>query len=204
MLLPIPLLRFVALLAALAFGRGLPAQPLPEFSADAMLGHVKHLASQELRGRAAGTAGERKAAEHIATRLEERGVRPPRGGQRLQPVPFPGGPAGEPGESVNVLGWIDGARDDLKEEVIVLGAHLDHLGALPAGLHLGADDNASGVAVLIEIAVELEKNAARLGRSVIVAFFGAEEAEEKRHPHNHLTNSLDLGHREGVPSRDPG
>jgi hypothetical protein len=175
----------ILLLAACCLRPRPAGEPLPRISPERILGHVKFLAGEGLQGRRAGTAGEREAAVYVARELEIAGVPAPPGGQRFQAVPLPkdGSPAAasappdeKPPESVNVLGWIEGARDDLKDRVIVLGAHLDHLGPLPSGLHLGAEDNASGVAVLLEIAAALKNNAAGLGRSVLVAFFGAEEA----------------------------
>jgi hypothetical protein len=85
-------------------------------------------------------------------------------------------------ETKNVLAFIEG--NEFKDEIIVLGAHWDHLGfggpssgsRMPdtVAVHYGADDNASGVAGIIEIAEKLahEKN---LKRSVLVMAFGAEE-----------------------------
>lgn len=85
-------------------------------------------------------------------------------------------------ETENVLAFIEG--NELKDEIIVLGAHWDHLGMggpnsgsrMPdtVAVHYGADDNASGVAGIIEVAEKLaqQKN---LKRSVLVIAFGAEE-----------------------------
>lgn len=85
-------------------------------------------------------------------------------------------------ETKNVLAFIEG--NELKDEIIVLGAHWDHLGfggknsgsRMPdtVAVHYGADDNASGVAGIIEVAEKLaqQKN---LKRSVLVMAFGAEE-----------------------------
>lgn len=74
----------------------------------------------------------------------------------------------------NVVGWIKGADPALKNEVVVLGAHYDHLGVDSRGrVGLGADDNASGTAVLIEVAEALAANRPR--RSVLVCAFASEE-----------------------------
>jgi hypothetical protein len=82
----------------------------------------------------------------------------------------------------NVVGVLDGEGPNA-EETIVIGAHYDHLGFGGHGsrqpnqraIHNGADDNASGVAVLIEIARDLARREKRLGRRVVFIAFSAEE-----------------------------
>jgi len=87
-------------------------------------------------------------------------------------------------ESQNVVAMVPGTDENLKNEYVVVGAHYDHLGMGGPGsgsraidtiaVHNGADDNASGVAAIIEMA---EKTAAsgENRRSIIFAAFGAEE-----------------------------
>ncbi len=150
---------------------------LPEFSADALLKHVQFLAGEELEGRRAGTPGERRAAEYAARELEKSGVMPFPPARRFQPFDLPAAAGQAPLTSRNVLGWIPGSGTGLEDQVIVLGAHLDHLGITPDGLHPGADDNASGAAVLLEIAARLQSNASALRRPVLVVFFGSEELD---------------------------
>jgi hypothetical protein len=74
----------------------------------------------------------------------------------------------------NVLGVIEGADPVLKQEAIVIGAHLDHLGLNPA-LMPGAHDNASGVAVLLGVAEALASSGIPFKRSIVFVAFGAEE-----------------------------
>lgn len=74
----------------------------------------------------------------------------------------------------NVIGIIEGSDPDLKNEVIILGAHLDHLG-YSWDLMPGANDNASGVAVLMEVAKALKEYNIALKRSILFISFGAEE-----------------------------
>jgi len=85
----------------------------------------------------------------------------------------------------NVIGFIEGNDPVLKNEVIVIGAHKDHLGygaygSLHRGsdkqIHNGADDNASGTSGLLEIAQKISVNKKDLKRSVLFIAFGAEEA----------------------------
>ncbi len=82
----------------------------------------------------------------------------------------------------NVVGVLEGSDPELKSEAIVIGAHYDHLGRGGAGslapregeIHHGADDNASGVAGVLELARIFSSN--RTGRSLVfVAFSGEEE-----------------------------
>lgn len=81
--------------------------------------------------------------------------------------------------SSNVLGKLEGQDPQLKREVVVLSAHVDHLGIGAAvngdRIYNGANDNASGIAVLLDLAAALKEDAARLKRSVLFAFFTAEE-----------------------------
>lgn len=74
----------------------------------------------------------------------------------------------------NVIGYIEGTDPTLKNEVIVVGAHLDHLGRSHL-LMPGANDNASGVAVALGTAEALSKVSSGLKRSVLILLFGAEE-----------------------------
>ncbi|MBP7294712.1 MAG: M20/M25/M40 family metallo-hydrolase, partial [Acidobacteria bacterium] len=77
--------------------------------------------------------------------------------------------------SRNVLGFVEGSDPKLKDEVVVIGAHLDHLGHYGPYIFNGADDNASGAAGLLEIAQAYATGAARPKRSVLFAFWTGEE-----------------------------
>ncbi len=73
----------------------------------------------------------------------------------------------------NVVGFLEGSDPELKDEYIVIGAHLDHVPNPGNGIHNGADDNASGIAAVIEIAEALAENPPK--RSVVFAAFTGEE-----------------------------
>ena len=85
----------------------------------------------------------------------------------------------------NVAGILYGSDPKLKEEIIVIGAHYDHLGFGGAHsgsrrpdtlvIHNGADDNASGVAAILEIIEKLKAEQTKLKRSILFLSFGAEE-----------------------------
>jgi len=144
-----------------------PARPAV-LSEAALMAHVKRLAAEDLQGRRAGTVYEKRAAEYVAAELEVGGVPPLPDGKRFQTFPLGGG------SSLNTYGFLRGTEPGLERELVVLGAHVDHLGVSDGRIYRGAEDNASGVAVVLEIAKSL---AARreLGRSVVLAFFGGEE-----------------------------
>ncbi|NIM90867.1 MAG: M20/M25/M40 family metallo-hydrolase [Candidatus Aminicenantes bacterium] len=76
----------------------------------------------------------------------------------------------------NVLAKITGSDKTLKDEFIMIGAHMDHLGISPRGEVMnGADDNASGTAVVMEIARQMKLDRAKPKRTVIFALWAGEE-----------------------------
>lgn len=138
---------------------------------------VYELASDSYKGRGFGSKEGLKAAQYIAGQFEKNGVDP---FFKEYLVPFQAragviNPAGN-----NVVAWIEGSSPELKEEYIVLGAHYDHLGwEFDEGdsvIYNGADDNASGVASIIEIARLLQQEKEWLGRSVLFIAFDGEES----------------------------
>jgi len=79
------------------------------------------------------------------------------------------------GISRNVVGWLPGERID---EVIIIGAHFDHLGTFGQRIYAGADDNASGttgVLLLAKALGEIREKYGPMRRSIVIAFWGAEE-----------------------------
>ena len=85
----------------------------------------------------------------------------------------------KPIDSANVVAKLEGSDPRLRNEYVVLSAHIDHLGiGTPVNgdrIYNGAIDNASGVAALLEIAAALKKEGIRPRRSVLFTFFTAEE-----------------------------
>ena len=137
----------------------------------ALRAHVEALAADDMNGRLAGSRGERRAADYVARAFEAAGVAVPDGGTRLQTVPLHG--LGD--DSVNVVGVVVAGGDARHTgEFVVVGAHIDHLGR-DGKIYRGAEDNASGVAVLIELGRALAARRGELGRSVLLVGFGAEE-----------------------------
>jgi hypothetical protein len=150
------------------------------------------LADDAREGRGVGTAGLEQAAAYIARRFEEAGLEP--GGTQGWFQPFqisptaPGAAHTElGGEAVkNVIGILPG-RGPLAGQVVVVGAHYDHLGLGTRGyigfaldtaigvVHNGADDNASGTAALIEAARLIVDRRPREHRTFVFIAFTAEE-----------------------------
>ena len=155
----------------------------PVFNAARMEKDVQKLADDAMQGRGPGSEGHEAAAEYIAEQFREAGLEPAGDdGSYFQSFRI----TGETGEEItvrNVLGVIPGTNAELKEESVVLSAHYDHLGlgwpdtkdGNKGKIHNGADDNASGVAVMLELARNLGKSM-EPARSVVFAAFTAEEA----------------------------
>lgn len=159
------------------------AKPGSVFDADRLMGHVRFLAADEQEGRGAGSAGLERSADYIAARFKELGLQPGGDdGTYFQVWNEPGGPDGKPVRLRNVVAVLPGQKPEWKEQSVVLGAHYDHLGRgwpdVRAGfegqVHNGADDNASGVAVLLEVAGLLAQQLQPERTLVFVAFSGEE------------------------------
>jgi hypothetical protein len=150
---------------------------------------VTFLASDELEGRQTGTQGEKKAATYITERFKELALQPKGTEDYLQPFSFK--PKTNPHDEVkfdvngdgtitgnNVIGFID----NQVENTIIIGAHYDHLGFGGEGslyrdsikaIHNGADDNASGVAILLNLAAKLKTKNTN-NNYLLMAFSGEE------------------------------
>ena len=151
---------------------------------DEMKKTVAFLASQELGGRFPGTAGDTLASEFILERLRGLRLKPVLKGKKKKAYyhDFTYGKT-EERTTHNILAVLPGKDKQLKNEYIVVGSHYDHLGMGGKGsgsrrpdtlaVHPGADDNASGDAVVLELARHFKKVGSP--RSIIFAFFGAEE-----------------------------
>ncbi|MHB1044640.1 MAG: M20/M25/M40 family metallo-hydrolase [Thermoanaerobaculia bacterium] len=78
----------------------------------------------------------------------------------------------------NVVGLLPGSDPALAEEAVVLGAHADHLGRVDGVIHPGADDNASGVAALLEIARAFASSPVRPKRTLVFVLWTGEEEDK--------------------------
>lgn len=156
-----------------------------------ILTHITFLASDEMRGRETGTAEEAAAANYIADQFRSYGLDPAGGeGTYLQeftvnmaamnnPHAATDDTAAEKRMARNVVGLLQGTGDS--DELIIIGAHYDHLGmgsfgSLSTGepsIHNGADDNASGTAGVLELAQYFAANRPETDL-LFIAFSGEE------------------------------
>jgi aminopeptidase YwaD len=82
----------------------------------------------------------------------------------------------EGGEARNVIGRVPGADHRLSREIVIVGGHMDHVGMNGAGLvYPGADDNASGTAVVMELARSFAAARTRPARTLVFVLFAGEE-----------------------------
>ncbi|MBC7361512.1 MAG: M28 family peptidase [Candidatus Aminicenantes bacterium] len=79
------------------------------------------------------------------------------------------------GIGYNIAGWVEGSDPKLKKELIIIGAHFDHCGQHLGLLFAGANDNASGSAVVMTLAKAFASLYPRPKRSVMFVLFGGEE-----------------------------
>lgn len=145
----------------------------------ALRGHVSYWTAAALEGRAAGSEGEKEAAEYLYDILEGYGVEMvcPRQGETF-------GIARDNGDTLtsrNIIGIVQGYDVKLRDRYIVVGARLDNLapgvltvdGEPHVQRYPGANGNASGLAMLAELARMVSINAVLFRRSVIFVGFGA-------------------------------
>ena len=168
-------------------------QSINRTSAEAI---VEFLADDELQGREAGMHGSRVAARYIVSRLKQDGIRPLDENGYYQSFEACSKERQQRGrwqvhlDSVailkqgthrslkmnNVLAYIPGRRSD---EYVIIGAHFDHLGVDETlandKIYNGADDNASGVSAVLQIAHAFILSGQKPLRNVIFAFWDGEE-----------------------------
>ncbi|HBL80559.1 MAG TPA: peptidase M28 [Aequorivita sp.] len=153
---------------------------------------VAILANDSLNGRKTGSDGERKAANYIAKRFEDLGLQPKGSEGFFQKFTYKASKnphqeaefTAENNESTktgqNVIAYLDNKA----ENTVVIGAHYDHLGMGGEGslyregeaIHNGADDNASGVAMMLHLADSLQKKGSPKNNNYLfIAFSGEEE-----------------------------
>ena len=161
------------------------------------------LAHDSMQGRRAGSPGAEKARRFLIAELERYGVEPAgtegysqpltlvqvadaQGRLRWGPMPETATAADYLPENqlqiANILGMIPGSDPEMADEIVVVGAHFDHIGIVTAvdgdSIANGADDDASGTIAALEIArsfAQARQRGEGPGRSVLIALFTAEE-----------------------------
>lgn len=178
--------------AQTAVDRGLNS--INRVSAEAIVGF---LADDELQGREAGTIYSRIVARYLAASLKEAGINPLYGDSYFQHFEACAKERQQKGarwqvhpdsisslkngtyrvlRMANVLGIIPGEKTD---EYVIVGAHFDHLGVDETlandPIYNGADDNASGVSAVLQIARAFKASGKKPMRNVVIAFWDGEE-----------------------------
>ena len=149
--------------------------------------HISYLASDKLGGRLAGSPNEKLAADYLSNQLKSVGLKPYNGKNYMQKFVYKlklnpkDSLAITNIEAHNVIGYLDNKAS----KTIVIGAHYDHLGLnehnnstkpnSKGEIHNGADDNASGVAGVLELARILSTNKEIEKANYIFALFSGEE-----------------------------
>ena len=152
-----------------------PIAVLPDkYMPEQLLRHASQLSDASMEGRGLGTKGLDRAALYIADQFRSAGLQPVQGTyiQRWKQSVMGSGLT----EMANVVGMIPGANRELSAQPVILGAHFDHLGtdAESGELFPGADDNASGISVMIEVAAKLARAFTPQRPILFVAFTGEE------------------------------
>jgi len=187
------------LLVSLAGCVSIPQEELsPAIETQELSDHVHFLAQPALKGRKPKTRQSATVRRYLKDRFEAYGLVPWPGekgyedasvistseapsshvkaGSAIRKTSFGAGLYEQSfGLGTNVIGTLPGSDPNLVNEIVILAAHYDHLGKDKKGIYHGASDNASGVAVLLEIAEQLSMAKQKPKRSVCFAAFDCEE-----------------------------
>jgi hypothetical protein len=161
-------------LSAVAAHNNLFAAAMTSITEDELYQHVEVLADDVYEGRSAGSRGGRAAAQYVLDQIKPHGMTPGNNGDYAQTFNA---------NCRNILVMLPGDDPRVQKEVIVVGAHYDHVGRGknsnsfgPTGqIHNGADDNASGTSVLLETVEAFAASGLKTRRTILFAFWDAEE-----------------------------
>lgn len=151
------------------------------FEVAAIRAHVAFLTSEECEGRFGGSEGGHRAGDYLVAELRRYGLEPEFQEFRWEQT---WGLLGTkaPDETIypfrNILVTIPGSDPDLADETVLFSAHYDHIGREPGGerrIVPGANDNASGTSVLLEMARRLAAMPVKPSRTTVLAFWDGEE-----------------------------
>lgn len=146
-----------------------------------LIADLKTLSSDAFEGRRPGTAGSAKARDYIISRIKDIGTEPFKSSYtdsfelKFIPGEFPG---------VNIHAMKKGTTE--KNKMIVISAHYDHLGIKNNEIYNGANDNATGVSVLLNLMAEFKDYSSK--HSFLYLFFDAEEFSKQGVKHFLETN----------------
>ncbi|HEX7897957.1 MAG TPA: M28 family peptidase [Planctomycetota bacterium] len=153
-------------------------------TAEVLRAHATYLADDALEGRAAGYPGNDKAGEYVAGVFKAAGLKPA-GDEGAYFQKFKVGAR----DTRNVVGVIEGTDPKLKDEIVVVGAHYDHVGTADQKdygrlggrggddkIWNGADDNGSGTSTLLGVAKAFGEGGLKAKRTIVFIAFSGEEA----------------------------
>lgn len=150
------------------------------------------ISSDDFEGRESGYPANDRAAQYIADKFKSYGALPPKANDYFQPFSVGSGN----GKTNNVIGYFPGTDAALKDQIVIIGAHFDHVGrsdrpddpvepddpqdpdddkALEDTIYNGADDNGSGTVVVLEAVKALSLIKDQLKRTVVLIGFSGEE-----------------------------
>jgi hypothetical protein len=163
------------------------ADALHTIDEDTLKAHESVLSSDAFEGRAAGFPGNEKAVEYLLKQVQSFDLRPAGTDGYLQEFEFE--TQGETRKAKNVIAVLEGSDPVLKSEFVLIGGHLDHVGRKGQGvagqkggvkdgddIWNGADDNGSGTSAILTVARAFGKGGVRPKRSILFAWWNAEEA----------------------------
>ncbi|MBB3698087.1 M20/M25/M40 family metallo-hydrolase [Flammeovirga yaeyamensis] len=140
----------------------------------ALLTNTRLLSSDYYQGRKTGTVGGERAKEFVTDKFSEIGLLNLHPDGFKQDFSFYNRLYNLKANGSNIIGYLEGELwQDPKEGCIIVGAHYDHLGIFGGNTYYGADDNASGVAALIEIAKSFKETPPQI--PIVFISFDAEE-----------------------------
>lgn len=143
---------------------------LPSLDSARMITNLSRLAHDSMAGRGAMTPENVKTRTWLAAELRRMGLSP-LGSDFVQPFAMPRQSPGDTIRGANVVGLVHGTR--LRDRVIVVSAHFDHVGTRSGEIFNGADDNASGTAAVLELAAHFTAHPP--AHTMAFAFWDAEE-----------------------------
>lgn len=172
------ILLYIVLLTA-----GLAGNAQTEITEAELRTHIEFLTNAANAGRYPGEKSNKKLVTYLKKAFRSGGLKTEKQGFEAPLRSKKGQPKKAPVKTWNIIGYIEGSDPKLKDEYLILGAHYDHLGmgggpstkSDKIAIHHGADDNASGVAALLEIAEKIGANRTEFKRSILFIAFGAEE-----------------------------
>lgn len=131
---------------------------------------VEVLTSDSMGGRLAGSGYDMKAAQFIERELSKMGYVPLMGKSALVEFTI---------KETGIKSWnvVMTLKSSGNSKNILIGAHHDHLGTIKGEIYRGANDNASGVASLLEIARNISRKKSHFRHNIIICAFGAEESK---------------------------